>query len=35
MDLPGAVYSIDNNRKGSQPIVAAGCAENVYLMQGI
>jgi len=34
MDLEGAVYSIDNNRKGSQPIVAAGCAETVYLLHG-
>ncbi len=33
MDLPGAVYTIDNNRKGIQPIVSIGSAEYVYLVQ--
>ena len=33
MDLPGAIYTVDNTRKGSNPLVAIGSAENVYLLQ--
>eukprot|EP00795_Rhopilema_esculentum_P015498 gene15498-6755_t len=35
MDLPGAVYSVDNNHKGPQSAVAVGCADKVFLVQGI
>eukprot|EP00794_Sanderia_malayensis_P013785 gene13785-15228_t len=34
MDLPGAVYTIDNNRHGIHPVVAIGSSEFVYLVQG-
>lgn len=33
MDLPGAVYTVDNNRKGIHPLISVGCGENVYLVQ--